>query len=53
MTGGESTVKLGDVLFTFEIKEDYSYLNVTELCSALKNSTNNESLSSMMKIEES
>ena len=41
MNGGESTVKLGDILFSFEIKEDYSHLNLSELCMSHKNSTNN------------
>ena len=41
MSGGESTVKLGDILFTFDIKEDYSHLNLSELCISHKNSTNN------------
>ena len=51
MHGGESTVKLGDILFTFDIKEDYSQINITDLCLSHKNSTNNESFSSLLKKE--
>jgi len=49
MSGGESTVKLGDVLLTFDIKEDYSHLNVSELCISRRVSSTNESFSYMLR----
>ena len=49
MSGGESTVKIGDVLLTFDIKEDYSHLNLSELCLSRRISSTNESFSSMLK----
>ena len=50
MNGGESTVKLGDVLLNFQIKEDFSHLNISELCESLRNSTN-ESFQSLLRKE--
>ena len=49
MIGGESTAKIGDVLLTFDIKEDYSHLNLSELCISRRISSTNESFSSILR----
>ena len=37
-------------MFSFDIKEDYSHLNISEICGSYKNSTN-ESFNNLMRKE--